>query len=346
MTPAFLDPSSVLIFTVMVLLAALVLWPRQGIVARLRQFRKLSERVRLEDGLKHLFTSEAASRPSSVESLAGSIGVSRGRAVEIVRQLEGMDLARLKADDIVLTDEGRAYAFRIVRTHRLWERYLADRTGVSPAEWHARAERLEHGLSPEQVEGLAASMGHPLYDPHGDPIPTHDGVLPPARGVPLASLPPETSARVVHIEDEPEEVYRSLRAAKINLGSRLRLERIDPTAVYLTVEGHTIAIEPLAARNLTVEPVEDDGADGGLERLDVLRPGEEGVVVRLGGGVQGSQRRRLLDLGVVPGTAIRAEFPSASGDPVAYRIRGAVIALRRVQADDILIRRQPSKEAA
>jgi len=55
--------------------------------------------------------------------------------------------------------------------------------------------------------------------------------------------------------------------------------------------------------------------------------------------VQGAQRRRLLDLGVVPGTVIRAELRSLSGDPVAYRIRGAMIALRRAQADGILIRR-------
>jgi DtxR family Mn-dependent transcriptional regulator len=84
----------------------------------------------------------------------------------------------------------------------------------------------------------------------------------------------------------------------------------------------------------------------GVERLDALAPGEEAVVVRIGGGVQGAQRRRLLDLGVVPGTVIRAELASASGDPMAYRIRGAVIALRRSQADDILVRRRGRAEAA
>lgn len=345
MSSSFPDPAAaLLIFAALVLFTAVLVWPGLGIVARLRRAGALSERVRLEDGLKHLFTFAVAHRPSSVESLAGAIGVSRSRAVEIVRRLERMDLARLNADDIVLTDEGRVYAFRIVRTHRIWERYLADRTGVSPAEWHARAERLEHRLSPKEVDALAASMGHPVYDPHGDPIPTADGVLPSARGVPLSSLPPETTARVVHIEDEPEEVYRSLRVAGINVGSRLWLERIDPTAVHLTVEGRSIMIEPIAAWNLTVEPMEDDGSEEGLERLDALHPGEEGVVVRLGGAVQGPQRRRLLDLGVVPGTVIRAELASASGCPVAYRIRGAVIALRRAQAGDILMRRRISQE--
>jgi DtxR family transcriptional regulator, Mn-dependent transcriptional regulator len=346
MLNSYPDPAAaLLIFAAIVLLGALVFWPGRGLVGWIRRLTALSERVRAEDAVKHLFSSAAASRPSSVESLAGAIAVSRDRAVVIVRKLERMNLARLEADDIVLTEEGRAYALRIVRTHRIWEQYLADRTGVGPGEWHVLADRLEHGLPAEEVERLAASMGNPLYDPHGDPIPTAAGALPPARGVQLSSVSPGGSSRVVHIEDEPQGVYQALRSAGINVGSRLRLTEIDSTALHLTVDGRPVAIDPLAARNLTVEPIEEDGSDDGLERLCVLQPGEEGFVVRLGGQVQGAQRRRLLDLGVVPGTVIRAELRSLSGDPMGYRIRGAVVALRHAQADDILIRRRPARES-
>lgn len=324
---------------------AVILWPRLGVAARLRRAADVTERIRVEDAVKHLFTSEAARRMSSVESLAGAIGISRGQVVEIIRHLERLGLARLAAEDIVLTGEGRAYALRIVRTHRIWERYLADRTGVDPAQWHAQAERHEHGLAPEEVDRLAASMGDPLYDPHGDPIPTALGVMPPVRGVPLVSLDPGASAWVVHVEDEPEEVYRTIRAAGIDVGSRLTVERVDALAVQLLVEGQPVTLDGIAARNLTVEPLAVGEVDA-IERLDVLQPGEEGVVVRLAGQVQGPQRRRMLDLGIVPGTVIRAELSSASGDPVAYRIRGAVIALRRVQAQAILIRRRAQQEAA
>ena len=344
---AFPDPlSSLLVFAGLIFVAAAVFWPDRGLLARRRRAAELSERVRLEDGVKHLYTSETGHRLSSVDSLAGVIGVSRDRAVAIVRHLERMNLARLGAENIVLTDDGRAYALRIVRTHRIWERYLADRTGVKAADWHAEAERLEHRLREADVERLAASMGHPLYDPHGDPIPTASGALPPARGLPLSSLSPQTNVRVVHIEDEPEEVYRSLTAAGINVGSHFRLERVEPTVLHLRVDGRPVTIETIEARNLTVEPVAEDDAEEGLEGLDVLQPGQAGVVVRMGAQVQGAQRRRLLDLGVVPGTVIRAELASLSGDPTAYRIRGAVIALRRAQAADILIRRLPREEAA
>jgi DtxR family Mn-dependent transcriptional regulator len=325
---------------------AVVFWPRLGVAARLRRAAGVAERIRVEDAVKHLFTSEAARRPSSVESLAGAIGITRGQVVEIIRHLERLGLARLAAEDIVLTEDGRAYALRIVRTHRIWERYLADRTGVDPAQWHAQAERHEHGLAPEEVDRLAASMGDPLYDPHGDPIPTALGAMPPVRGVPLVSLEPGSSAWVVHVEDEPEEVYRTIRAAGIDVGSRLTVERVDASALRLLVEGQPVTLDGIAARNLTVEPLAVGDVDAAIDRLDVLQPGEEGVVVRLAGQVQGPQRRRMLDLGIVPGTVIRAELSSASGDPVAYRIRGAVIALRRVQAQAILIRRRAQQEAA
>ena len=344
---AFPDPAAaLLVFAALVLLAAVSFWPNRGIAGRLRRLVKLSERVRLEDGVKHLFNAAAAGRPAFVESLAGAIGVSRDRAVDIARQLKRMGLVRLEGDDIALTEDGRAHALRLIRTHRIWERYLADRTGVGSGDWHAVADRLEHGAPAEEVDRLAASMGDPLYDPHGDPIPTASGVLPPVRGLPLSALPPGASARVLHIEDEPEQVYRSLRAAGVNAGCLVRLERVDPAGLHLVVEGRQVTIDPLAALNLSVEPVEQDGSEEGLERLDALRPGEEGIVVRLGAQIQGAQRRRLLDLGVVPGTVIRAELSSLSGDPVAYRIRGAMIALRRAQADDILIRRRPREEAA
>lgn len=340
------DPVGALVaFAGVLVLLAVLLWPGRGVVARYAALRRLSERVRLEDGLKHLFTATEAGREATPESLAGALAVSHGRAVEVVRTLERMNLARARADGLVLTEAGREYALRIVRTHRLWERYLADRTGVAPADWHAEAEHLEHRLSAEQVEGLAARMGHPLYDPHGDPIPTAEGTLPPERGVPLAMVPQGALVRVVHIEDEPRELFESLRGMGLDLGTRLRVEARTATRFDLLVEGRRATLDPLAARNLTVAPVEDDDDEADIERLDVLRPGEEGVVVRLSGAVQGAQRRRLLDLGVVPGTTIRAELASASGDPVAYRIRGAVIALRGSQAREILIRR-PGRQAA
>jgi DtxR family Mn-dependent transcriptional regulator len=76
-----------------------------------------------------------------------------------------------------------------------------------------------------------------------------------------------------------------------------------------------------------------------VETLAALRQGESAEVVRITAACQGAHRRRLLDLGVVPGTLITARLRSASGDPVGYEIWGALIALRREQAERILVRR-------
>lgn len=80
------------------------------------------------------------------------------------------------------------------------------------------------------------------------------------------------------------------------------------------------------------------GSEAGVETLDVLGVGESAEVVRILPWYRGLQRRRLLDLGVVPGTVITARMRSALGDPVAYEIRGALIALRREQAAAIEVR--------
>jgi Fe2+ transport system protein FeoA len=96
----------------------------------------------------------------------------------------------------------------------------------------------------------------------------------------------------------------------------------------------------VVARNVSVRLLpEDETADEHVETLRDLRPGEAGRVIDVSPACQGSQRRRLLDLGVVKGTAITAELSSATGDPVAYNIRGAVIALRGEQAEWIRIDR-------
>jgi DtxR family Mn-dependent transcriptional regulator len=100
------------------------------------------------------------------------------------------------------------------------------------------------------------------------------------------------------------------------------------------------------AANVTVERLpEGEAATGTVRTLADADRGEPVRVVAIAPACQGPQRRRLLDLGVVPGTTVTAELVSASGDPVAYRIRGALIALRREQASWIEVEDQPSERA-
>ena len=330
------DPAlALLAFGLLVLIGCILLWPRRGLVSRLLRMAEMSERVLLEDALKHLYKGEYARRPSSVDSVAGSVEVSRSKALHLLQRLEVLGDARALGTDFVLTDTGRDYALHIVRTHRLLERYLADRTGVLPEDWHGEAERREHRLSPEDRESLAARLGHPVYDPHGDPIPTAAGELPPRTGVPVTDLSPGDVAAIVHLGDEPREVYESL--TRVGLSPLMTLKVLDFSSgeVRLEVAGEEHTLPTIIARHITVEllpeaELDTTGSPG--ETLADVDRGEKARVLGIHSGLQGPQRRRLLDLGLVPGTVVEVELASPGEDPVAYRIRGALIALRKDQS--------------
>ena len=334
-------------------LLAVVVWPDRGLLARVQRGQQETERIRLEDGLKHLLDCERAGRQTTLETMAGRLEVSRGVATEILTKLTERGLAVSDPGGWTLTEPGRAYALRVLRTHRLWERYLADRTGVPPVEWHGEAERVEHQLSEAEAEELASRLGDPRYDPHGDPIPTAGGEIPARSGVSLGRV--EAGERVVvrHLEDEPEAVFE--RLVSLGLAPGAVLEVVAPEAgasgaVRVRVRGEEHELRAVDAANVTVEPVpetEQVGEDAGPRRT--LADAERGEPVRVTGlspACQGPQRRRLLDLGVVPGTEIVPELVSSGGDPVAYRIRGALIALRGEQAEWIEIEARPARRAS
>jgi len=338
---------ALIVFFGVTLLLALLAWPGVGVAPRLLRRSRLGERVRLEDALKHVFMCQQSGQVCSLESLAGRLEVSTAQAAPLLSRLEELGLVQVDGDGPVLTHDGVQTAVRIVRTHRLWERYLADRTGVPPIEWHDQAERMEHSLSPEQTDRLESRLGHPSWDPHGDPIPTSDGEIPPAPGIGLLSADTGCTVEVVHLEDEPREIYDALLDDGLVLGGRLAVIARTDRGVHVRSGGREWTLDSIAARNVSVRklPAGTYAELDGITLLDV-QPDETVRVVEISGACQGTQRRRLLDLGVVRGTEITPELVSAAGDPVAYRIRGALIALRGAQASWIAVERAENQDAA
>ncbi len=341
-----MHPGFVLILGILVLLLAVfIFWPRTGLIARWRRTSRYTLRERMEDALKHLYDYEHKRLVSTGESMSGVLGISRDETAELITRLQTLGLIQGKSGGVELTEEGRAYALRVIRVHRLWERYLADTTGVAETDWHREAERMEHQVSSMEAEALAAQMGNPRFDPHGDPIPTAGGDLPSRRGEPLVSLRVGDGARVIHIEDEPTSVYAHLVSEGIAPGLTLRLINSSPEGVRIGSGGKTIQLPHVVAANITVVPLaEEEIPEGSYEPLSAVAPGEEAQVVGISPACRGVQRRRLLDLGIIPGTRIAALMKSAGGDPVAYEIRGATIALRNSQAQWIHVRRDEEKK--
>jgi DtxR family Mn-dependent transcriptional regulator len=326
-----------LIALVVVLL--LLFAPQWGWVSRWRQKRWLRSRAAMEDALMHLHQREHDGRLASVESLAGALGVPTRLATALVQRMEAQGLLHATANGLSLTPEGHRLAIQVVRAHRLFERYLAYETSVSPTEVHDFAHRKEHSLTPQQVEQLDAYMGHPTSDPHGDPIPSASGEMIEVEGRLLVEFPVGQPAQIVHVEDEPPHVYAQIVAEGLRAGMVVRIVERSPTRIVLESDSDEHVLAPVVAANITVREALPEARVAPGERLGSLEPGERAIVLRIDDACQGLTRRRFLDLGITPGAEIEVVMRSAFGDPVAYRVRDTLIALRREQADWIWVRR-------
>jgi DtxR family Mn-dependent transcriptional regulator len=337
------SPLADLLISLLVLaLPVALFWPERGLFWRWRVLRRAGERVRLEDALKHLHEADYRGNPATLQSLAGALEIQAGEAADLIALIEARGLARREGEALRLTPEGQEHALHVVRVHRLWERHLAEETSVPEVDWHAEAELREHTLSPAEADRLAARMGHPRYDPHGDPIPTAAGELPPWRGQPLTALGVGDLGTIVHIEDEPRAVYAQLVAEGLHPGMRVQMFEVTPERMRFWADGDEHILAPVVAANVSFVPLPREvGMPGPFETLAGLAPGERGRVLHLAPSCRGLQRRRLLDLGLLPGTEVAAELESPGGDPTAYRVRGSLIALRADQARMIQIERLP-----
>jgi len=334
-----------LIGTAVLVVTAVILWPEKGLLSRWQQASQMTDRARREDALKHIYKCQQKGRRPTVESIAGALHINTNEATELLSQMQTSQMLLLKNDDIALTSAGLESALHIIRAHRLWERYLAEKTGFGEEEWHSQAELQEHQLTPEAANALAARLGHPTHDPHGDPIPSAEGNYVYHDGQPLNQLPVNTPARIVHLEDEPEAVYAQLVAEGLHPGQIVRLIETNGTRIRFWANGDEHVLAPIVARNISVVPLPVEiGEETAVDektigtRLSELPLGETAEVIRISANCRGAERRRFMDLGILPGTAVTAEMRSPSGEPTAYRIRDAIIALRPNQANYIYVK--------
>lgn len=316
------------------------LWPKKGGLAIISRFSKNNKRVLLEDSLKFIFDCEYNKMSCDVNSIAGNLNISTDKSSHLIEDLLSMELISLQNQMVVLTDAGRSYALRIVRIHRIWERYLADQTSVAPADWHNEACRIEHLVTEEETEKLAAKMGNPLFDPHGDPIPTADGYLPNLKGISLTTLKEGDMCRIVHLEDEPKSIYEQLVVLGLYVGMQIYVTDVTDKKITFVVNGEECVLTPLFAGHITVEKVSNDLTQVEKhELLSDLEIGDKAEVVGISPNCRGQQRRRLMDLGIIPGSQISAIMKSASGDPMGYRVMGTTIGIRKQHADFVFINR-------
>lgn len=308
-------------------------------VPRYYRWKETRQRELVEDALKQMLDQKQQGFQTSTNFLGGALNLKPSKVMPLVESMEAQGLVETKGTDICLTEDGERWALHVVRAHRLWERYLADEARMPLQSIHNEAHRREHAMSDAQLDALDASLGHPLLDPHGDPIPSRDGKIMQAEGIPMTSWAEGIPLRIVHIEDEPPLAYAQIAAEGLKLGQSIRILKKSPERYILTDGEMEYRLAPAVAANITAIAAADrTPAPAGLLPLSDLKHGQKAEIVSLDDSVQGFTRRRFLDLGLTPGTIIAPELKNFFGDPRGYRVRGTLIALRKEQAASILIK--------
>jgi DtxR family Mn-dependent transcriptional regulator len=308
-------------------------------VPRYYRWKETRQRELVEDALKQMLDQKQQGFQTSTNFLGGALNLKPSKVMPLVESMEAQGLVETKGTDICLTEDGERWALHVVRAHRLWERYLADEARMPLQSIHNEAHRREHAMSDAQLDALDASLGHPLLYPHGDPIPSREGKITQAEGIPMTSWAEGIPLRIVHIEDEPPLAYAQIAAEGLKLGQSIRILKKSPERYILTDGEMEYRLAPAVAANITAIAAADrTPAPAGLLPLSDLKHGQKAEIVSLDDSVQGFTRRRFLDLGLTPGTIIAPELKNFFGDPRGYRVRGTLIALRKEQAASILIK--------
>ncbi|AHY47509.1 Iron dependent repressor, metal binding and dimerization domain [Rubrobacter radiotolerans] len=155
-----------------------------------------------------------------------------------------------------LTERGREEALRLVRRHRLIETFLLEHLGYTWREVHEEAERLEHAVSDTFTERLAEFLGHPEHDPHGDPIPTREGILAPDDSLPLSEVEGGRRVRIFKVSDESDGMLDYLGERDLVPGRTLLIEeyrKVDDVVVARDSEGKLHHLGGPLARSVFVQ---------------------------------------------------------------------------------------------
>lgn len=332
--------NALIIFVSISVLIYLIFRPAKGWFWLIKNSFIFNEKTAIEDILKQLYHFENSGKDANISSLTGVLKFKDSLVIEVVKLMTINKLIYFEGDVLKLTKSGRDYSLRIVRVHRLWEKYLAEKTGIDKLEWHDRAEFMEHKLSLEETNSLASQLGNPVYDPHGDPIPTNSGKIAKVKGVPLSSLAVNSIGKITHIEDEPDIIYKQIIAENIHIGSQIRVVENNTKRIVFYSEGEEFKLAPIVAANLTVAILDPTVLDKEITlRLSSLQENETAKIVGISKESRGESRRRLLDLGFVKGTQISIDLMSPLRNPTAYLVKGTSIALRKDQASKILIKK-------
>ena len=195
--------------------------------------------ISIQDYLKSIYELTENGEAASTNALAKKLNIRAASVTGMVQKLASAKPALVeyqKHQGVTLTKEGRRAALEVIRHHRLLEAWLVQTLGYSWDEVHEEAERLEHVISEDFEQRIAAAMGHPDRDPHGELIPTAHLRMPYDDLPPLSALRPNQSATIKRVIASDTDLLRYLDGLGLIPGAQLEVRDYSPFDHNLTIK--------------------------------------------------------------------------------------------------------------
>ncbi len=184
-----------------------------------------------ENYIKSIYSlmGKSSSAPVTTNDLSAAMKIKAASVTDMLKKLAAKKLIHYKKyQGVLLTHTGNLLAITIIRKHRLWELFLTEKLKFSWDEVHDMAEELEHVSSQQLVERLDAFLDHPKFDPHGDPIPDHNGKMADYKFFNLSSLTINEKGKVATVIEQQPSFLKHLNKLNIKVGTTIKvLDRVD-----------------------------------------------------------------------------------------------------------------------
>jgi DtxR family transcriptional regulator, Mn-dependent transcriptional regulator len=312
-------------------------------------------------------------QPVPLSQLAKALSISSVSVNEMCHKLQDDGLLVYRPyKGASLTEEGEQRAFHILRRHRLWEVFLVDKLGFDYEQAHEAACQLEHATPDQVADQLDVFLGHPTVNPQGEPIPRADGGRPSRPLTPLTALSAGQRGHVVRC-DVSEAAQAFLSEQGIRPGAKLtveavggaRSEPVEGGSILVLVAGTRVSLARSLAEGIQLDKERTEEVDGEVRStspqststvakteedsdmqtkvetavrqipLHKLKAGQRGIVVRVGG--KGPAKRRMMDMGLVPGSDVEVVRVAPLGDPIEFTVKGYSLSLRKSEAKRITV---------
>ena len=199
----------------------------------------LKQSTSIQDYLKRIYELTECGEAASTNDLARELNIKPASVTGMIQKLAAEEPALVeyqKHQGVTLTPTGKRAALEVIRHHRLLETWLVQTLGYTWDEVHEEAERLEHVISEDFERRIAAALGHPTRDPHGELIPTEDLNMPVDDSTPLSSLRPSQSAMILRVVSQEPKLLRHLESLGLTPGVQVEVTKYSTFDNNLTVK--------------------------------------------------------------------------------------------------------------